>query len=547
MPIDASIPLGIQTPQPAQTMSQMAGVAQTMQNMQAQKLSMQAQQNQNVQTGIQTQEMQNMQPILSNIDKYMDPNGNVDFNKFVPDVLKVAPITGMNYVKLATDHQQQRALAQNAISSQSMAGKQAASNAIYSLSPDATSDDIAKTGDAVASTFQDPNAQAAAKKSFDDLISVKTLSNDPKHFQLAQQHAAAMFVPLTTQQQMATPEVSTVNNGQQSYGVNIKPGANIPQGSIVPGTYTQQQLPPNTPTIVNNVPGYLGAQPSGRNSTNSNNFPSVSPASQNSADNERLNILQNELSQEKDPSNQAALQREIDRTKQGIANRAPSVHQQSNFVPSALPIGATQNIVNNIDQMNSHYSSLQDSASSNQLIQSLTGNIQSLAAKAITGTESDKLAYANGLLAALPGHGHADDLKSATDLLQKNMAQLNLSTPASSDAARNLISAARPHSSMTPEAINDASSQLAAQVQANTAIRNHLTPYKYSNNGQGDPSAYQSARETMEKVADPRAWQYVNLGPGTPAAQKFINSLQPKDRQALGQKIQQLEQMGVLK
>ena len=462
MALDPSIPLQASNQGGMQTFAQMAGLANTMQGMQARQLQMQGMQNQNVQTGIDAQEMQNLQPVLRNIDDYTDPNGNIDFNKFVPAVMKVAPKNGMAVIQQAALGMQQKAAAQNAISGQSLEGRQAAANAIYSLSPDSSSEDIQKTKNAVVSTFNDPNAQTAAGKQFDDLLAVKATS--PDHFPVAQKHAAAMFVPQQTQQSMSNPEGVTVNNGVTTKVVSTKPGTTVAQGQVIPGTEATLHAPQQ---FISDPGGNLhlvgGASGSG--------------ASQGGTGGANPN---------------------------GWVNTPQALNQQDN-----------------IKEMNAHFASLQDAASGNQLVQSLTGNIKNLAQKAITGTESDKLAYANGLLAALPGHGHADDLKTANDLLEKNMAQLNLSTPASSDAARGLISAARPHSTMTPEAISEASDQLASQVQANTAIRNHLAGYKFANNGSGDAAGYQRERQQIESVADPRAWQYMNLKPGSPQAKAF--------------------------
>lgn len=212
------------------------------------------------------------------------------------------------------------------------------------------------------------------------------------------------------------------------------------------------------------------------------------------------------------------------------------------FVPQSLPAGQAQNISNNVDEMNRHFASLQDSSSGLQLASSLTGNIKALSHQAITGTDADKLSYVNGLLAHLPGFtGKPEtDLKTATDLLEKNMAQLNLSTPASSDAARAMVSIARPHNSMTPDAADEASDQLVGQIKSNMAMRNALQGYKM----RGDVQGYQGFRSELEQVADPRIWQLEGKSPQDQAA--FMQKLAPEDRNSLVQKAQQLHQMGMI-
>lgn len=226
-------------------------------------------------------------------------------------------------------------------------------------------------------------------------------------------------------------------------------------------------------------------------------------------------------------------------------------------VRTSLPVGVAGNIENNVASMGKHYEGLQDQSSGAQLIQGLTGNIKALAKGAATGTAGGGKAYVSGLIDAfmpsfisahLP-HDFTGDLKADTDLLEKNMAQLNLGTPGSgrSDAAQTLVGAARPHSGMQESAIMEAADQVASQVKANMAIRNYLTPYKYANNGQGDSSGYQAARQTIESVADPRAWQYESMPAGSPQRKAFMAKLTPEDRTALIQKTTVLENMGMFK
>jgi hypothetical protein len=92
-------------------------------------------------------------------------------------------------------------------------------------------------------------------------------------------------------------------------------------------------------------------------------------------------------------------------------------------VPSSLPAGQAQNIANNVDEMNRHFGGLQDQAAGAQLVSGLTGNIKALAGKAITGTGTatswpTRTACSRTFL---PGEHKVDDLKTATDLLDKNV------------------------------------------------------------------------------------------------------------------------------
>lgn len=487
MPVDTSMygAIGQNNNQGLQTLGSLVNAASGVQGIQSQR-------NANVQSGEDAQEMQSLQPILRNTDAYTDTRGNVDFNKFVPMVMQAAPKNGAAIISNMAGAQQQRVAAQNAISGQSQAALQRASQAIFSIDPDkVTPEMLQQTGAALNKNFTDPQAQAATSQLFNNAAQTiaATKPGDPMRATNLQ-HLAMMYQPIEAQQQINTPTPVQLGNGQQTWLQNIKPGvAGSPQNQPIANTAVQQQLAPNTPVMQGNTPGYLGPQ---------------------------------------------------------LGSQGPGgVQQKPGFVAAGLPVGAAQNIQNNTDEMNRHFSTLQDAASGNQLTQSLTGNIQALATKAITGTDADKRAYTNGLLAMLhvPGTG---DLKTDTDLLDKNMAQLNLSTPASSDAARNLVSAARPHSGMTPEAITEATQQLAGQVQANVAMRNNLAGFKYSNGGAGDPVAYQQQRQTLEQVADPRIFQYINLKPGSKAAQDFMQNLTPADRQSLMQKASQAKTLGLI-
>lgn len=492
MPVDTSMYNSIPAPKTGmENLAQMAGVANAMQQNQALR-------NKNVQSGIDAQETQNLQPVLRNVNSYTDARGNIDFNKLVPMVMSVSPKNGASVLANMATAQQQRTVAQNAISGQSSDALVRSANAIHSLDPDTvTSKDLEDTANALNQNFTSANAQSATSQVFGNVAKVisSTKPGDPLRA-TALHHAAMMYLPIETQQGINTPNAVQMGNGQQTWLQNTKPGVTgIPQNSMIPNTAVQQQLPPATPVMQGNTPGYIGPQMGG-----------ISPGGQ---------------------------------------------QQQSGFVPSGLPAGTQKNIDDNFKQMNDHFAGLQDQSQGTALVQSLKGNIQQLANKAITGTESDKLAYANGLLAALPGHGHADDLKTATDLLDKNMVQLNLSTPAATDAARALITLARPNETMSAEAIKEATGQVASQVEANMAIRNHLAGYKYANNGQGNSVAYQQERQAIEKVADPRIWQYLDLGKGSPEARAFMNKLSaadkdPRNKNGLLYKAHQAEQMGLI-
>jgi hypothetical protein len=318
-----------------------------------------------------------------------------------------------------------------------------------------------------------------------------------------------------TQQTMNTPGGLGVTDNSTSSVVSTKPGTTAPAGAPIPGTAVTLKPGPTTSTIGSDgTQGIIGAP-------------------------------QADFSGLQGPGRAAALA-DIAAREPGSPNAREAVNtlagRPQGFVPSSLPAGQAQNISNNVDEMNRHFGGLQDQAAGAQLVSGLTGNIKALANKAITGTGSDKLAYANGLIATfLPGEHKVDDLKTATDLLDKNVAQLALGTPGgSTDAARALIGAARPNSHMTPEAIGDAADQVASQVKANMAIRNALQGYKMM----GDVQGYQAARTKLESIADPRVFQFESADAAGRA--KMLASLTADDKAQLRAKIQAAEQMGLV-
>ena len=214
---------------------------------------------------------------------------------------------------------------------------------------------------------------------------------------------------------------------------------------------------------------------------------------------------------------------------------------------TTLPIGAESGVASNVADMNTHFSGLQNASQGAALISGLTGNVKALAQKAVTGTEADRQAYVNGLLNTLGvGDKISGNLQTDTDLLHKQLAQINTNTKASTDAAQTLVNAAQPNSHMNATAMGEAADQIASQVQLNMAIRNKLSSLKYANNGQGNAPDYQAMRQKIEAVADPRALQWQNLGPGSPEAKAYVQGLKPADQKALRKSVAGMRELGIM-
>lgn len=528
MPIDANIALGYKPADGMQTLSSMLNVQSQQQGIQARNLAMQGQQQQNTEGQISLQERQNLQPLLSDPSGYTDARGDIDWNKAMPMVMRAAPTTGMGVLQHMAQAQQQRTSAMRTIANQTDENNIRAGSALASSTPET----VEKTLGVVSQMYPGDDMKNVLSQFGQHLkTGLLQAKDDPAAQSKLIQSAARMLLPQPTQQDMATPGGVAVDNGQQSSIVSTKPGTAVPAGQSLPGTSVQRQLPPNTPVMGADAsgaptPGYLGPQgsapqPGRLGSPEANGSATTSASTHN-----RLGILQQELESAKTPEDRAAIQREMSRLG----------GKPSSFVASGLPVGQSENISNNVQEMNRHFSGLQDQAAGSQLVAGLTGNIKALANKAITGTNGDKLAYANGLLAQL-GIGKSEDLKTATDLLEKNMAQLSLGSGGSTDAARTLVQAARPNSHMTPEAIGEAADQVAGQVKANVAMRNMLQPLKLM----GDVDSYSKTRTRLEGIADPRAFQFADYGPQQQV--EMLKRLTPQDRAGLRSKIQKLEEL----
>ncbi len=192
--------------------------------------------------------------------------------------------------------------------------------------------------------------------------------------------------------------------------------------------------------------------------------------------------------------------------------------------------------------MSDHFTAMNASAQSMPLVTGLTKTIESLAPSAFTQPGGDKRQYIAGLANTF-GVNFTGDAQTSTNLLNKAIAQLNISTPAGTDAARALIEAGQPNTKMDPVAIKEAAGTLRGQVMMNVAERNFLQTTRLSNRGAGDPQAYQEGRQAFEANADPRIWQYEELAKGNPTAAKAFISRQP-DKADLVRKAGALEQMG---
>lgn len=208
------------------------------------------------------------------------------------------------------------------------------------------------------------------------------------------------------------------------------------------------------------------------------------------------------------------------------------------FAPSGPSMGTPDMFV----QMTDHWTRAVTDASHAQTNIGLAQNIKAYADQAATGKQGDKLAAANGLLSVF-GVGGQTDLNTATDLLNKQIARLSLSSRAGAggtDAAGVLADAANPHGSMTSAAIKEAADQVISSQKMALAQQKLLQPYRQSNDAQG----YQSALSQFNNVADPRVWQFGDMNPAQRAA--FKAGMSSAEQKEFSAKIRGAEQLGVV-
>jgi hypothetical protein len=524
--MDTSAILGFQQPNAMQNLSGLLGVANGVQTLQQNQQKTQ-------QGGIDLNERQNLQRFMSDPKNYTDQDGNVDFNRAIQGVMKVAPTTGLPVAQNLFTAQKQHTDAVSALNTLGDQDRTRIGSVLAAIPANAPPDVVKATADTLAKEYRgrlDPMV-SLFKQGYD-----QAAKGGPEAVATYMQKAVRGVLPQETQVSLDTPSVLPVSNNQQSYGVNVKPGVNgMPVGSVVPGTSVQLQPPPTQPIVgPNNQPGILGPQgsppPAGKVP---NGYAGGSAAA---AAPEQLRIMQEErvAAQAKgDAATVAALDREMAR-----------IRNQPGFVATGPVPGANESKLGSVSVVNDHWAKINAGSADSPVATSLLSTIRDLAPAAITGTEAGKRAYWNGLFNALHiGTQATGDMQKDTDLLQKAMAQLNIATPATTDAMRTLIEAGRPHSTMSAGAIQDAAGQIEGQIKANMAMRNLMTSDKRYADATGDVTSYDNKRQALEKLMDPRIFQYESLAPADRKA--FINKINQKDRSALIEKTKKLEAMGV--
>lgn len=252
----------------------------------------------------------------------------------------------------------------------------------------------------------------------------------------------------------------------------------------------------------------------------------VPPKVQAQRDQERLSILRQERAK---PTNSAADNAALDRE---IAS-----------VPAGLQSGPSLGAPQTMEAVQKRHADLLAQNQATNTVLGRLDNIADLAHKAIVGPTSEKLRFANNLLALIGSKGAAD-INAANALLDKNanqiVAAMGGSGGLSTDAGRAIVAAANPNSHMPEKAIREAVDQLKASQYMTQARAAYLVPIY----AKGDFNGYASAEAAFDRNADPRIFQWNSIR--DPEQKKaFARSAFQQDPN-LVKKITELEKIGAL-
>lgn len=222
---------------------------------------------------------------------------------------------------------------------------------------------------------------------------------------------------------------------------------------------------------------------------------------------------------------------------QGAPVQGPQV-PQGGGVQSGPSLGQPDQL----KRMGDRWGQLQSDNSSAQQVKYNLGQIGQLAQKAAVGPFTDKLQYVNALLSTVGGNEKATDAVTANNLLDKYQSQIvaklgqgGLGT----DAARSILQAAYPSAHMTPQAIQEAVTDLNAATDVTMAKARLLQPLATNRNA----PQYEQTETKFDQNADPRLFKLQSMSPQQ--AQAFLQKLSPQEQQSLRTKLANLKQMGV--
>lgn len=245
MPIDASIPLGIKQPDQMQNLSSLLGVAKGAQELQS--------------GGIALREKQGLQQVMADPSNYTDADGNIDMAKARQNIMAVAPTTGTTALTNLLGVQKAHTEAVSSLNKLGDDNRTRVANVLSTIKPDSPPELVNKSLDALSKAYGgriDPWVNLF-KQGYSHVA-----SQGPEKVAEYFETNTRSVLPQTTQAELNTPSMVTLDNGQQTVGVNVKPGVQgIPQGGVVPGTAVQKLVPVGQQeAVINDSQGNLHVQ-----------------------------------------------------------------------------------------------------------------------------------------------------------------------------------------------------------------------------------------------------------------------------------------------
>jgi hypothetical protein len=214
-------------------------------------------------------------------------------------------------------------------------------------------------------------------------------------------------------------------------------------------------------------------------------------------------------------------------------------------VSPALAPGIESAATGTQKQMIDKFGDLTTQVAQAQTQNSYLKGIADQAKKAIIGPASDKLNYANNLLAQA-GLPASTDMATAYEVMKKNESQIiaRMRTGGlGTDQAQTLLQAAYPNSGMTIDAIDKTSQNLIGANDMIIAKNSVLAPHANALS----PVTYSQNESVFNKNADPTLFErystYQHMVPGSPAAKAYLGSVTAQDPTFLN-RVQNLKAIG---
>lgn len=265
------------------------------------------------------------------------------------------------------------------------------------------------------------------------------------------------------------------------------------------------------------------------------NMGNVTPGQQAARDDQRKQILTQELANTTDPVNRGLIQKELDNTQGGKAYTQPGAAY------AAPPLGTEQAQTGLDKSWEALKAQNREASNTKSYLQNI---VQAAQSGAITGPGADRREMIQGML-QLAGINESvnENAVSQTQLLNKyhnkivtQLGQGGLGT----DAARAMLDSAYPGAPMNVGAIKEAAANLnGAQdmVQAKTRLLQDSALKR-------DTNTYTQKEIQFDQAADPRIWQWKSIQ-DPQARSAFAKQLMQQDP-TIANRIKALEGMGAL-